>query len=244
MNDFLENNQITDFKNIIGSYAPNEESLKNFLSSKFCVIAGPAVSGKDTLRDGLISNYPQTYQKILSLTTRAPRQDEITKDSYKFISVENMRDLAVKQKLLQIALVHNQQISAIDIRQIEELQEDKIGLSILIVQTEQELYKIKPDIKTIFLIPPNFEDLMDRINRERLPDQTEIKRRLAAAEEEIGIALKTPRYYCIASDIKQNVQEKAHLFLSKEQRDSGEEKRARDICKEILEDIKKRKNND
>lgn len=232
---FLTSEQVNTFREIIASYSPGERAQKAFAESEFAVLAGPAVAGKDTLRESLLASYPDYYQKVISATTRSPRSEE--KDAYKFVTVNEMINLAKQKKLLQLALVHNQQVSATDIEEIKSIQKGKIGLSILIVQAEQELHRLKPDIKTIFLIPPSYEDFIRRIKEERVTAEDEIKRRLASAKSEINIALETKRYYMLVSDEQENVKVKSDEFLRYGKRDDKEEQRAKKVCREILNKV-------
>ena len=233
--DFLLPAETDKFKKVIGAYTPSSATVNSFSNSKFAVIAGPAVSGKDTLREGLLADYPGFYQKILSLTTRPPRGQET--GTYKFIALKKMMDLAEQKKLLQIALVHNQQVSAIGSTEIENIPHGKIGLGILIVQAEQSLYKLKPDMKTIFMIPPSYDDFIQRIKQDRISSDDEIRRRLVSAQKEINIALKTDRYYLLVSDIQENVRQKAHDFLQEGKRNKQEEERAKKTCLGILREL-------
>lgn len=219
-------------------YKPSQEVADKFSSRKFVVIAGPAAAGKDTLRDGLLSQYPDIYQNIVSVTTRAPRPEEVEGKTYHFVSNEKMKEMFEAKTLLQIALVHDQQISGLDVRELDNLDSSKIGLSILVVQTELQLYEINSNIKTIFLIPPSYGELMKRLEVERLTKHHEVKRRLKAAISELEIALNNPRYFCIISDEKQRVIIKAHNFLSNGVFDEAEDKSARSVIKKILEDLR------
>lgn len=232
---FLSSSEADKFRQIIDTYKPSDEAIDVFAKSNFAVIAGPVVSGKDTLRQGLLSSYPKSYQKVLSLTSRLPRPDE--KDTYEFINTEEMMKRANNKQLLQLALVHDQQVSATDISVIKNIAPDKIGLSILIVQAEQGLSKLKPDMKTIFMIPPSFEDFICRIKQDRVVDEGEFQRRLVSAKKEIEVALNTERYYLLASDIQEDVRLKADEFLRHDIRDSIEEEKAKSICREILKKL-------
>lgn len=229
---FLSQTNVSSFENIIADYSPAQEVVDAFSEADFAVIAGPAASGKDTLREGLLQAYAEFYHKVFSLTTRPPRPDE--ENTYKFVSIDEMVKLAKQKKLLQLALVHNQQVSATDYSAVKDIPQGKIGLGILIVQAEQDLYKLKPDLKTIFLIPPSYGEFISRIKREGISTDDEISRRLASAKTEINIALNTGRYYMLVSDVRENVRLKADAFLRFDKRDEAEEKRAQSVCDEIL----------
>lgn len=226
---------------LIDDYKPKKEVVEKFISSNFVVIAGPAAAGKDTLRNGLINKYKDLYEPIISTTTRAPRSDEQEGEAYHFISALQIETLIEKGNLLQVALVHNQQISATDSAELEKLSSNKTGLSILVVQTEAELYALNPKIKTIFLIPPSYKELLKRLEVERQTKHHEVNRRLSAAITEIEIALNHDRYFCIISDEKYRVIEVAHNFLESGLKDEQEDPKARKVMQKILEDLKQSK---
>lgn len=225
----------------IDDYKPKQEVVEKFVSNNFVVIAGPAAAGKDTLRNGLINRHRDLYEPIISTTTRPPRPDEQDGEAYHFISVEQIEVLIEKGDLLQVALVHNQQISATDSTELEKLNSNKIGLSILVVQTEAELYALNPKIKTIFLIPPSYKEMISRLEIERHTKHHEVSRRLSAAITEIEIALKLDRYFCIVSDEKERVSELAHKFLQGGLKDDEEDAFAREVMQKILGDLKQSK---
>ncbi len=156
MNNKISSPTLEKFRYLLSNYQPHKEICEQFQTSNFAVIAGPVVAGKDTLRDKLLAEQPDKYERITSLTTRALREGEIDGETYDFVSIPRMKELIKQKRLLQAALVHNQQISAVDARKIQQLAKDKVGLSILIVQTEQELYKINSNIKTIFSNPAKY----------------------------------------------------------------------------------------
>lgn len=225
----------------IDEYRPKQEVVEKFASSNFVVIAGPAAAGKDTLRNGLISKYKDLYEPIISTTTRAPRPDEREGEAYHFITAPQIESLIEKGDLLQVALVHNQQISATDSAELDKLNSGKTGLSILVVQTEAELYALNSKIKTIFLIPPSYEEMISRLEIERHTKHHEVNRRLSAAITEIEIALSLDRYFCIVSDDKERVINVAHNFLQGGIKDVREDANAREVMQKILGDLKQSK---
>src|SRR5690606_28196262 len=112
----------------------------------------------------------------------------------------------------QAALVHNQQISCLHIEEIRRLNAEQTGVGILIPYTIDELRIIKPDLRAIFLIPPNMETLRARIKAERVIDDAEIDRRMQAAAQEIKRVLEEDQYYCIVTDTVDGVASRAHNF--------------------------------
>jgi guanylate kinase len=224
-------------KQTIDSYELHESVLKQFLDSNFAAIAGPAGAGKDTLRDTLIQRYPEKYVPILSTTTRPPRAGEKDGITYHFREVEDVLRSLENREFFQAELVHSQQISCLNISEIHKLRDDQFGLSILITAAERKMQAIKQDIKTIFLIPPSLEVLKARMESERMLDQSEIGRRLAAARMEIEYALSSGRYYCLVSDTVDHVVERAHSFLQEGIRNDTDDANARQVIHEMHDRI-------
>ena len=234
MSRLLTTSEAEHFKQIIDNYQPDNEVLDLFERSNFAVIAGPAGAGKDTLRNGLNVKHLGTYVPILSTTTRPPRAGEIDGRDYHFREISEVEKSLRSSDFFQAELVHNQQISCLHVNEIRKLGTEQIGLSILITKTENDLYQFKPDIKTIFLIPPDTETLRQRMQAKRLLDEAEIGRRLAAAKNEISHALEREHYYCLVSAAIPDMIAKAHTFLIEGKRDEAENQRARQTMATIM----------
>jgi guanylate kinase len=209
----LSKQEAAEFGELLKGYRPNPVVEQDFLHSSFGVIAGPSGAGKDTLRNALISEYPEDFVNILSTTTRPMRVGEQDGIDYHFRSVESVQDSLNKQEFLQVALVHNQQISALHIDEIRKLRQNQIGLSILIVQTEAELRQPKPDIKTIFIVPPSVEEWKNRLHTGGGITNEEIERRLSAAKKELMLAQDNQDYYCLVSENLDDLSRAAYEFF-------------------------------
>jgi len=233
----LDAEQISIFEKLIENYQPNKEALGIFIKSNFVVIAGPAGAGKDTLRNALIQDHPDLYLPILSSTTRPMRGTEKDGIDYHFISAQEMRTELEKGELLMAAVVHNQQVSSLHISEVKKLENKKTGLSILIVQAEKELRNLKPDIRTIFLVPPSFEELVERLNYKRQLSHEEQARRLSAAKQELQIALREPGYYCVISDGEKQTADVVHDFLKNGKRIDKLDSQARQKIQEVFQSI-------
>lgn len=235
MSKLLNESQVIEINRTIDSYQPNPDVLEQFRASSFAVIAGPTAAGKDTLRDALCAD--EGYVRVLSTTTRPRREDETEGKTYHFVSYDEIKKQLQAGHHFQVALVHKQQVSGMHINEIKKIGQNEMGLSILIVQVERQLHRLKPGIRTIFLIPPSFEELANRLKRERITESAEINRRLTAAKKEIKIALNTPRYQCIISDEQMNVRRVARMFLQTGKMNTHEDNRARKAMDSILEQL-------
>lgn len=234
MSRLLTEKEAKKFATLLQNYQPNKGVLDQFRGSNFGVIAGPAGAGKDTLRDGLIQKYPDKYLPILSTTTRSPRADEADGQTYHFREIEQVEQGLNNREFFQTAMVHGQQIACLHVDEIRKLRVGQYGLSILIPSTERELRQIKPDIMTIFLIPPSADILKQRMQADRALSQDELERRMAAAKSEIRQALESDEYYCLLNDSIPRMIKKAHEFLQTRQPDPAEDHQAREVAGQVL----------
>ncbi len=237
MSRLLTAEEASRFKNLVGFYAPHPDVLKAFQTSNFAVIAGPAGAGKDTLRNALLKNYADTYVPILSTTSRPPRTGEVDGETYHFREIEQIEEGIINQEFFQIALVHNQQVSCLHVDEVNKLATGQCGLSILVTDTEEEVREIKPDLKTLFLVPPTIEEFQRRMQEGRELRDDEINRRTTAAKQEMQAALNNPHYYCLVSETVPAVTTLAHQFLQTDMRNQTEDERARQIMKELIETL-------
>ncbi len=222
-----------DYRSFFENYQPSARTVYNFARSRFGVIAGPTGAGKDTIRNALLQASP-SYITILSTTTRPPRDGETDGVQYHFRNLEFFEQGFDEQRFLQGEVVHNQQISCLDSADIDQLNDNQIGLSILIVQTEIKLRQLNRDLKTVFIIPPDFATLQQRIAAERMVDPAELDRRMEAAKAELAIALKQPAYQCVVNDDLQRALGIVRNYFEQGLRDETEDERARQTIQQIL----------
>jgi guanylate kinase len=163
------------------------------------VIAGPAGSGKSTLCDRLVDERPE-FCRIVTTTTRAPRDGEIDGVHYHFFSPVEFRRRIERGEFLEWAQVHGNHedrlygtlrssvvdplaegrslVMSIDVQGVESLRR--------VARTDEPLRRA---MTTIF-IRVDRERLIARM-RERAKDhEDEIVRRMATAEAELREAAK------------------------------------------------------
>lgn len=237
MTEFLSEQEINEFARLIDSYQMNNEAKKQFIESHFAVIAGPTGAGKDTIRNLLVEDYPEKYAPVLSTTTRPPRQSERDGVDYHFRSKQEVKDSLQKGEFFQSAVVHNQQISCLHISEVTKLEKGQIGVGIIIVQTEQLMRDVKPDIKTVFIVPPSLDELKRRMITSRNLNEDEAVRRLQAAKNELKIALDQTEYYCLVNDQLGQALRLVRNFFENDERDSEKDIEARKTIKKILKEL-------
>ena len=152
--------------------------------SMLIVISGPSGVGKGTIYNKLLDNDPSLTFSV-SVTTRGPRPGETDGIDYFFISDEKYEKLVAQDAFLEHAKVHGHSYGTLK-SQVEEKM-DK-GLNVVLdidPQGARSVMASCPDCVSIFLLPPSYEALRQRLYGRNTDDPKEIERRLSNARGEI-----------------------------------------------------------
>ncbi len=160
------------------------------------VVSGPSGSGKTTLVAGLLDADP-ALERSISVTTRPPRAGEVDGESYFFVGVDEFEELK-RGKLIEWAIVHGY-LYGTPREFIRERLEKGIDVVLCVdVQGGRQVRKVFPDAVTVFILPPSFEVLEQRIRRRAADPAETIKTRLENAREELRAL---PEYeYVVVND--------------------------------------------
>lgn len=148
------------------------------------VISAPSGSGKTTLVRRLLDTLDDV-QFSISFTTRSVRGSERDSVDYHFISEESFRSKIEEGEFLEWAEVHG------NLYGTSKLETEKIragGEDILMdvdVQGATQVRKAQPDAVTLFIMPPSFGVLEDRLRGRRQDSDKVIEGRLDEARHEI-----------------------------------------------------------
>ncbi len=149
------------------------------------VISAPSGSGKTTLVRRLLSSIDDVRFSI-SYTTRPLRGSERDAVDYHFVSEEVFRRRIAGGEFLEWAEVHG------NLYGTSRIETDRIraaGEDILLdvdVQGADQVRKAEPDAVTMFVMPPSFQVLEERLRGRRQDSADVIQGRLEEARREIG----------------------------------------------------------
>lgn len=168
------------------------------------VMSGPSGVGKTTLEQRLVEADPLLVASI-SATTRPARENEKTGSDYYFVKravFENMKE----RELVEWAEVHGEYYGT-PRRFVEN--EVAAGHDVLLnidVQGGIRVKKAFPDAVMLFIFPPSFETLRERIIKRGGGDTTDIETRLKNAVEEIN-ASDQYNYHVVNDKLDKAVQQ-------------------------------------
>lgn len=197
------------FKQILDNYKVSNRAKKALEGLNLVLMVAPTSSGRNTIIKKLLET--GDYYFIVSDTTRpAQLRDgkmEETGAQYFFRSEEEILADLQAGEFLEAALIHQQQVSGVSIRELEKAKTGgKIAITDIEIVGADNVMQVKPDAKAIFVLPPSFEEWQRRINGRSQMSPQEISNRLASAQKELKAALDHDYYqFVIADDISRAV---------------------------------------
>lgn len=150
---------------------------------KVFVLSAPAGTGKTTLARRLIEDL-HNLQRLITCTTRKPREGEEDGRDYFFVSREKFEEKIQRDEFLEYVELYGHYYGSPKDWTQKQL---KKGSDLLLVIDTQGAKKIHMDLEAVyvFLRPPSLEDLKKRLEGRQSENSEEMARRLARAEIEL-----------------------------------------------------------
>ena len=154
---------------------------------RIVVLAGPSAVGKSTVVARLIDEIPGLFFSV-SMTTRDPRPGEVDGKDYLYVSREQFQNHIDSGKMLEWAEIHGGlQLSGTPREPVENaLAEGRPVLVEVDLEGARNVKELLPESRTVFLAPPSWEVLVERLTNRGTETQDVIARRLATAKTEMA----------------------------------------------------------
>lgn len=154
--------------------------------SRLLVLAGPTAVGKGTVAAHIREHNPEIHLSV-SATTRAPRPGEIDGVHYYFVDDAEFDRLIAEDELLEYAVVHNRSRYGTPRAPIDAaLAAGKTVLLEIDLQGARQVRKAEPAATLIFLLPPTWDELVQRLVGRGTEGDEERARRLRTAKVELA----------------------------------------------------------
>jgi guanylate kinase len=172
------------------------------------VVSAPSGAGKTTLVEALRQT-PNLFYSV-SCTTRAPRTGEIHGEDYQFLSDKDFLARVEAGDFLEHARVHGDYYGTLRKPVLTNL---KNGVDVLIDIDTQGAVAIRncddPIIREalsdVFIMPPDLEELRQRLLKRGTEDVQQIDSRLATAAREMEL-WRSYRYTIISGSVEEDLQ--------------------------------------
>jgi guanylate kinase len=148
------------------------------------VISSPSGGGKGTIIRRVLDDVRDLSYSV-SFTTRAPRQGEVDGREYFFVTQPVFERMVAEGEFLEWACVHGNLYGTAK-RQVAE--ETAAGTDIVLevdVQGAASVRQLALDSVSIFILPPSYEVLRERLIARGTDGPEELEMRLRSAPEEL-----------------------------------------------------------
>lgn len=147
------------------------------------VITGPSGAGKGTVLKQVIQSLEGLYFSV-SATTRKPREGEVDGVHYHFLTKERFEELIEKDRFLEYArYAENYYGTPLDPVE-EHLEQGHDVILEIELQGALQVKKRLPKAVLVFIAPPSFEELENRLRGRGTETEEVIRKRLAIARQE------------------------------------------------------------
>jgi len=162
------------------------------LPALLLILSGPAGSGKTTLCDRLVAETPG-MERVVTSTTREPRAGEIDGRDYFFFDDPEFDRRIKNGAFLEWAHVHTHRYGTL--REVVEGKLDQntdlcMNIDVQGATCFRKAAEANPLLRqrlvTVFLMPPDLDELRTRLRGRATDPEDEIERRLKTAVSELG----------------------------------------------------------
>ena len=200
------------------------------------VVSSPSGGGKGTIIRHVLEDVGNLSYSV-SYTTRAPRQGEVDGREYFFVSREVFEEMVAAGEFLEWACVHGNLYGT---AKNQILAETGSGADIILeldVQGAASVRRLLMDSVSIFILPPSYEVLRERLIARGTDSAEELSIRLRNAPEELS-QYSAFDYVIINDEVERAVNQLASIIYAERARCMRQE----GLVREVIEKFKSEQN--
>lgn len=186
--------------NLARSERQTENSPDQLSRGILFVVSSPSGGGKGTLISRVLNGIPSLSYSV-SYTTRSPRAGEVDGVDYFFVSPPRFEQLVAADEFLEWARVHGNLYGTSRAQVLKEIEEGRDIILEVDVQGAASVRKLPADSVSIFIVPPSFEVLRQRLVARGTDSPLELELRLRNAPIELR-QYRTFDYVIVNDDLE------------------------------------------
>ena len=176
------------------------------------VLSGPSGAGKNSVMNAVFPTIPNLKYSI-SVTTRPPREGEVDGVNYFFRTEEEFDRLIAENQLLEWATFVGHRYGTPKNFVNEQIMNGSSVIMDIDIQGAAQIRKKMPEAVFVFLLPPTWDELRQRLVLRASDSEDVISQRLAKSQEEIGHIVEYD-YFIINDDLAKAAEQLRHIILS------------------------------
>ncbi len=186
---------------------------------KLFILSGPSGVGKGTVLDSLFKNFSSVKYSV-SATTRQPRQGEVEGEDYFFVTKNDFFNMRDNNEFIETARVHNNYYGTPRAYVDNCLQNGEDIILEIDIQGAKQVRDCYPDAIYIFLVPPSFEELENRLERRGSENKESKKLRLENARQEMKEIINYD-YIVVNDNLDRAVEKIKDIIISEQKQKRG-----------------------
>lgn len=191
------------------------------------VVSSPSGGGKGTLIQRVLKKIPDLSYSI-SFTTRTPRSGEVNGREYFFVSQEKFEEMAAANEFLEWANVHGKLYGTSSKQVFDEIADGRDIILEVDVQGAASVRALVPDSVSVFILPPSFEILKQRLESRGTDSPEELEVRLRNAPVELK-DYSAYQYLILNDDMNQAAEQLAAIVYAERARLVRQEAKVRHV---------------
>jgi guanylate kinase len=181
------------------------------------VVSAPSGAGKTSLCEWVVTGAPNLAHSV-SFTTRPPRPDEQDGRDYHFVDEATFRAMVDRGEFAEWAVVHGHLYGTSQALLERHFAAGQDVILDIDTQGAALLRRAHPDAVFVFIVPPSWAMLEERLRRRRSDTEADIQRRLQRAREEVTHYAEYQ--YVIVNDVFARAAEELKAIVLAERRRS------------------------
>lgn len=157
--------------------------MENLKEGKLFIVSAPAGTGKTTLVQMLVNEFPNVIASV-SYTTRQPREGEVNGRDYHFISQSDFEAKVAASDFLEYVQLYGYYYGTSRQWVINQQKQGKHVILVIDVQGALQL-KRQVSAPSIFIAPPSLEILRERLAKRKTESAEMLEKRLQWAKGEM-----------------------------------------------------------
>jgi guanylate kinase len=197
------------------------------------IVCAPSGGGKTSIVNAALER-DDGLKLSVSFTTRPPRPGEREGVHYHFVDNAEFEQLRARNEFLEHALVHGNHYATSRIWLEEQMALDNDVLLEIDVQGAEQVRRLIPEAVGIFILPPSWELLRERLAGRGQDAPDVIARRLDAAKREMQRSVEFD-YVIINNDFSTAVEDFTAVIRANRLRTSRQRARYAGLFRSLLE---------
>lgn len=198
------------------------------------IVSSPSGGGKGTLIRRVLKTVPNVGYSV-SFTTRPPREGEVNGRDYFFVSAPEFQGMVERGEFLEWAHVHAHLYGTAHAQVERELLDRRDIILEIDVQGAESVRRLAPGAVGVFILPPSYEILRERLVTRGSERDDDLALRLSNARAEVE-HYREFDYIIINDDAERAAAQLASIIYAERARRERQEQPAQ----EVLESFPKR----